>query len=191
MIFSISSNYEGITCCLWDTSNKLFGDMNFYDRINDIWYDEKIKNNFLQISKGKYIKPKDYYINTTFESYDALYSSADLLIDIENKKVLKIIINARITGVLFVDFDLEVRIYDMNNNVKKIFFGKENSKRQYDGTYIFTIDTSKIECNSLVEVIATRGPEYITFNNFTLEYEESFLSFDYKSFKNAIVNYIY
>ena len=191
MIFSISSNYEGITCCLWDTSNKLFGDMNFYDRINDIWYDEKIKNNFLQISKGKYIKPKDYYINTTFESYDALYSSADLLIDIENKKVLKIIINARITGVLFVDFDIEVRIYDMNNNVKKIYFGKENSKRQYDGTYIFTIDTSKIECNSLVEVIATRGPEYITFNNFTLEYEESFLSFDYKSFKNAIVNYIY
>jgi len=43
MIFSISSEYDGIMCCLWDTSNKLFGEMNFYDRTNDIWYDEKNK----------------------------------------------------------------------------------------------------------------------------------------------------
>ena len=51
ILFSISSDYDGIMCCLWDTSNKIFGDMNFYDRTNDIWYDEKIKNNFLQISR--------------------------------------------------------------------------------------------------------------------------------------------
>ena len=191
MIFSISSEYEGIMCCLWDTSNKLFGEMNFYDRINDIWYDEKIKNNFLQISKRKYIKPKDYFINTTFESTDVYFSAADLIIFFENKKVLKIIINARITGVLFVDFDIEVNTYDQNNNVKKINFGKENLKRQYDGTYFFTIDTRKIECYSLVEVVATRGPKYITLNNITLEYEESFLSIDYKSYKNDISTYIY
>ena len=36
MLFSISSDYDGIMCCLWDTSNKLFGDMNFYDKTNDI-----------------------------------------------------------------------------------------------------------------------------------------------------------
>jgi len=36
MIFSIASDYDGIMCCLWDTLNKLFGDMNFYDRTNDI-----------------------------------------------------------------------------------------------------------------------------------------------------------
>ena len=84
MIFSISSEYEGIMCCLWDTSNKLFGDMNFYDRTNDIWYDEKIKNNFLQISKGKYIKLKDYYINTTFESTDFFVYANDLIIFFEN-----------------------------------------------------------------------------------------------------------
>ena len=191
MIFSISSEYEGIMCCLWDTSNKLFGDMNFYDRTNDIWYDEKIKNNFLQISKGKYIKPKDYYINTTFESTDFFVYANDLIIFFENKKVLKIIINARITGVLFVDFDLEIYTLDKNSNMKKIYFGKENLKRQYDGTYIFTIDTSKIECYYLVEVVAAKGPKYITLNNFTLEYEESFLSIDYNSFKNAISNYIY
>ena len=90
MLFSISSDYDGIMCCLWDTSNKLFGDMNFYDRTNDIWYDEKIKNNFLQISKGKYIKPTDYFIYTTFESTDFFYNTNDLMIFFKNKKALKI-----------------------------------------------------------------------------------------------------
>ena len=191
MIFSISSDYEGIMCYLWDTSNKLFGDMNFYDRINDIWYDEKIKNHFLQISKGKYIKPKEYYINKTFESTDYFVSASDLVILFGNKKVLKIIINASVTGILFVNFDLEVYTYNKNSTLSKIYFGKGNSKRQYDGTYIFTIDTSKIECYNSVEVVVTGGTRYITLNNFTLEYEESYLSIDYKSFKNAISNYIY
>jgi len=35
-IFSISSDYDGIMSCLWDTSNKENGDMNYYDRENDI-----------------------------------------------------------------------------------------------------------------------------------------------------------
>jgi len=104
---------------------------------------------------------------------------------------LKIIINARITGVLFIDFDLKIFTYDKNIFIKEIYFGKENSKKQYDGTYIFTIDVSKIDCYSSVEVVVTRGPKYITLNNLTLEYEESFLSIDYKSFKKAISNYIY
>jgi len=73
----------------------------------------------------------------------------------------------------------------------EIKFGKENSKKQYDGTHIFTIDVSKIKCYDLIEVVITRGFEYITFNNITLEYEESFLSIDYISLKNAISNYIY
>jgi len=191
MLFSISSDYDGIMCCLWDTSNKLFGDMNFYDRTNDIWYDEKIKNNFLQISKRKNIMPKDYYIHTTFESTDFFVDVGHLLIFFENKKVLKIIINARITGVLFVDFDLNVNTYDKDGKSKIIDFGKENSKKQYDGTFIFTIDTSKIECYDTIDVVVSRGQQYITLNNLTLEYKESFLSIDSISFKNAISNYIY
>jgi len=152
---------------------------------------KKIKNNFLQISRGKYINPKDYYINTTFESTDIFYFAQDLQINFKNKKVLKIIINARITGVLYVDFDLNIYTYNKDKSVKKIYLGKENSKKQYDGTNIFTIDTSKIDCYKIVEVAVTRGPEYITLNNLTLEYEESSLSIDYKSLKNAISTYIY
>ena len=105
--------------------------------------------------------------------------------------MLKIIINARINGALFVDFDFKVYTYDKNSYSIQIYFGKENSKKQYDGTQIFTIDVSKIECYILVEVVIKKGMENITLNNFTLEYEESFLSIDYKSFKNAIANYIY
>ena len=66
-IFSISSDYDGIMSCLWDTSNKENGNMNYYNRENDIWYDEKLKENFLQI-KGKYIKPTDFYKKTHFET---------------------------------------------------------------------------------------------------------------------------
>ena len=87
ILFSISSDYDGIMCCLWDTSNKIFGDINFYDRTNDIWYDEKIKNNFLQISRDEYIKSIDYIINTTFESVDTHFFLGDLIINFENKKV--------------------------------------------------------------------------------------------------------
>ena len=87
ILFSISSDYDGIMCCLWDTSNKIFGDMNFYDRTNDIWYDEKIKNNFLQISRNEYIKSIDYIINTNFESVDTHFILGELIINFENKKV--------------------------------------------------------------------------------------------------------
>jgi len=191
MVFSLSSDYDGIMCCLWDTSNKTFGDMNFYDRTNDIWYDEKIKNNFLQISKGKYVKPKDFFINTTFESTDTYYNYGDYLIDIENRKVLKIILNVRFTGVLFVDFDLIIYTYNKDGTVKEINFGLENSKRQYDGTHIFTIDVSKIECYNVIEAAITWGYEHITFNNLTVEYEENYQTIDYNSLKNAIYNYIY
>jgi len=67
-IFSISSDYDGIMSCLWDSSNKEFGGMNYYDRENDIWYDERLKEIFIQISRGKYIKPKEFYIKTYFET---------------------------------------------------------------------------------------------------------------------------
>ena len=51
VLFSLSLDYDGIMSCLWDTSNKTFGDMNFYDRTNDIWYDEQLKNNLYNFQK--------------------------------------------------------------------------------------------------------------------------------------------
>ena len=34
-VFSISKTFSGIMSCLWDTSNKKYGIMNYYDRVND------------------------------------------------------------------------------------------------------------------------------------------------------------
>ena len=67
-VFSISSDFDGIMSCLWHTSNKVFWDMNFYDRENDSWYDVKLKENFIQISRGKYVKPVDFFIKTHFDT---------------------------------------------------------------------------------------------------------------------------
>ena len=190
MLFTLSFDYDGIMCCLWDTSNRTFGDMNFYDRTNDIWYDEKLKNNFILISKGKYIKPKDYYFNTTFKTSDISFSYDSLIITFENKKVLKIIINARITGALFVDFDLSIYTNNRYGYDSIIKCGKENDKKQYDGTYLIEIDVSKRECYDYIEATVIWGIKYITLNNLTIEFEESYQSIDHKSFKNAISNFI-
>ena len=190
ILFSISSDYDGIMCCLWDTSNEKFGNMNFYDRTNDIWYDEKIKNNFLKISKGKYIKPLKFLINTNFESSDIIYYYESLYINTKNRRVLKIFINVKLTGVLFVDLELLVQTNNKNGYLVQIDYSKDNAKKQYDGTLIITIDVSRIECYNFIEATIIRGMKYITLNNMTLEFEESFPSIDYKSFKNAISNYI-
>ena len=45
--------------CLWDTSSKNYGDMNYYNRLTDEWYDDKIKNMFTKISKGNIAKSSD------------------------------------------------------------------------------------------------------------------------------------
>ena len=164
--------------------------MNFYDRTNDKWYDEKIKNNMLQISKGKYIKPLKFLINTTFESSNIIYYYESLYINTKNRRVLKIFINVKLTGVLFVDLELLVQTNNKNGYLVQIDYSKDNAKKQYDGTLIITIDVSRIECYNFIEATIIRGMKYITLNNMTLEFEESFPSIDYKSFKNAISNYI-
>ena len=104
---------------------------------------------------------------------------------------MKIIINARLAGVLFDDFGFTIFTYNKYGYLREIDFGMENSKKQYDGTHNFTIDVSKIECYKAIEVTIEWGMRYITINNITLEYEESFLSVDYKSLKNSISNYVY
>jgi hypothetical protein len=191
MVFSISSDINGIMSCLWDTSNKKFGDMNFYDRENDKWYDDKLKENFIQISRGKYIKPTDFYIKTHFETVTMTYIQGGIEIKIGARKALKIIINARITGTLFFDANFRIFSYDSLGNSFQIQFGKSNGKKQYDGTHVFTIDVSKINCYDYILVSKDTILNHITLNNLTVEFEESFQSIDNKSFKASILKYIY
>jgi len=189
-IFSLSSDYDGIMSCLWDTSNKEYGDMNFYDRENDIWYDEKLKDNFNQISKGKYAKPKDFYSKTHLNIMYNPYFDKIMQLNLGDRKALNIFINATLTGSLFIDLDFNVSSYDAFGKIFKIKFGKSNAKKQYDGTTIFTIDVSKIECHEYILVEISFGRKYIILNSLSVEFVESFQYLDYKLYKNAISNYI-
>ena len=190
-IFSISSDYDGIMPCLWDTSNKEYGDMNFYDRENDIWYDEKLKENFLQISRGKYTKPKEFYIKTHFETLTMTYIQGSIEMKIGNRRALKIIINVKVIGTLFINANFRIFSYDSYGNSFQIKFEKSDGKKQYDGTHVFSIDVSKIRCYNFIQVSKDPELSLITLNNLTVEFEQSFQTIDYKAFKTAISNYIY
>ena len=190
-IFSISSDFDGIMSCLWDTSNKEYGDMNYYDRENDAWYDEKLKENFMQISRGKYVKPKDFYIQTHFETVTMTYIQGGIELKIANRKALKIILNVRITGTLFINANFTIYSYDSNGKHFQIKFGKSDGKKQYDGTHIFSIDVSKINCYNYIQVSRDPVLNKIKLNNLTVEFEDSFQSIDYKAYKDSISNYIY
>ena len=189
-VFSISSDYDGIMSCLWDTSNKQYGDMNFYDREKDVWYDEILKENFMQISRGKYIKPKDFYIKTHFETVTMTYLQGNIQLKIGSRKALKVIINVRITRTLFIDAKFDIFSYDSIGRSFQINFGKSDGKKLYDGTYLFSIDVSKINCYEYILVTKSHGGEYIILNYLTVEFEETFPSIDYKSYKSAISNYV-
>ena len=191
IVFSISSDFDGIMSCLWDTSNKKFGDMNFYNRENDSWFDEKLKENFIYISRGKYIKLKDFFIKTRFETVTMTYIQGGIELKIGNRKALKIILNVRITGTLFINANFNINSYDSNGNSFQIKFEKSDGKKQYDGTHIFSIDISKIKCYNYIIVSKDPKLNQIKLNNLTVEFEESFQSIDYKAFKASISNYIY
>lgn len=114
--------------CLWDTSNKTFGDMNYCDRNNDIWNDEKIKGNLI-ISKNKHVKPKNFYIKTNYETKYILNYDGMFYITIHKRKVKTIIINVRVTGVLLVDTNFAILSKNKNGRIFRIEFEKENLKK--------------------------------------------------------------
>ena len=187
-IFSISIDY-GIMPFLWDTSNKKEGDMNYYNRETNEWYDQKLSEIFLKLSRDKHIKISDFYYTTNIETTSETSDYGDFYIIIGNKKPLKIILNANLYGTLFDDYDFSVSSKSSDGEFFDIQFGPENGKRQYDGTIIYTFDVSNYDCTTYIEIIKW-FPDEMTFNNVTIEYNESFSSFNYKKFKSSISNEI-
>ena len=180
--------------CLWDTSKNIEYtssyypyNMNYYNREKDKWIDEKIRNNFLFISKGRYIKLSEHYIYTNKEILITPNNMDNYRLKVGNRKPLKIILNAKLKGKLFQDISFNFRCYDNSTRYIDIDFGKKNLKREYDGTSTFTIDISEKGCTELIEVNKIFGKnENIIFNNLTVEFNDTFLSFDYKSYKTAL-----
>ena len=184
-IFSLSSSYNGIMSCLWDTSNKL-GNMNYFDRINNKFYDEKIGQILKKISKGKFIKPTEFYIFTNIETTNKINSDGHLEIKIGSKKVVKVIFNC---NILIKQRDMcgfGIASNDKNGRWSGIQISGSKGKRQYDGSFTFTYDAANSDLNDYVQIQKWWGHDSIIFNFLTLEFNKSYYILDYNGYREAL-----
>ena len=162
-VFSMSLNYGGMMSCLWDTSNKISGDMNYYDRENNKWYDEKIRDNFKKISKGKYIKPKDYYTITNVETVTNAQSDGSYNIILGIKKALKIILNVNIDKIYNSEVSFDIVTADKNGNWYLDSITGKIGKKQYDGSFMYIYDISNKDYNEYIRIYKRDGKDYVTY----------------------------
>ena len=146
-IFSISKENEGILPCLWDISEKDEGDMkNYYNKETNEWVDKIIGENLLEISKGNFIKTTNFYYKNNIETDDSsIYGY--IHIDIGFKKVKTIILNVKIMGIYSSENEPLVSLFtcQKDQNWFEINFNKKG-RRQYDGSFTYTIDATNMEC---------------------------------------------
>ena len=119
--------------------------MNYYNRLTDEWYDDKIKNIFKKISKGQYVKLSDFYIYSNLETFIYFDQNYDNSITFGAKRPLKIILNINYSGNLFYDYYFEIICARKENWESKIEFDERNSKKQYDRTTTYTMDMSNLD----------------------------------------------
>ena len=157
--------------------------MNFYDRVKDEWYDEKIQNIFYRLSREKNdIKSSNFYIKTNKETTYDVDDYGEYYLILDKRTPLKIILNASYKGVLYVDYDFLIYSVDENGEYLDILYGKEN-------TIIYTIDVSNEKCYDFILIMKSFGEE-LKFNNVTIEYKESFSIVYYKAYKSEILKEI-
>ena len=143
----------------------------------------------MQISKGNFIKQSNYYYqNNTETDEPSIYGY--IHIDIGFKKVKTIILNVRIVDNYFSVNDISVSIYTCYKNQEWYEIEYKNVKRQYDGSFTYTIDATNLECYYYIEALTWWGPEFVVLNYLKLIYEENYSFFDYKSYKSAILKEI-
>ena len=189
-VFSMSIDYEYISPCLWDTSLKNDGDTNYYNREKNEWYDEKIKKMFKTISKRRNIKPFDYYYNTTYLTKITPITDGNFYIKIEKKAVSKVIFNANIPFSFISDFACGIISVDEKGEWIFVLVEGKEGKREYDGSYSFNIDVKNKNFNDFIYLVNISGNNLTSFNNLTIQFQESFLSFNYTGYKIDISDFI-
>jgi hypothetical protein len=189
-IFSISSENEGILPCLWDISEKAEGNMKYYyNKETNEWVDKIIGENFLKISKGNFIKQSNYYYKNNIE-IDDLSIYGYIHIDIGTKKVKTIVLNIKILDSYISVKDISVSILTCYKDQEWYEIECMNGKRQYDGTFTYTIDASNMECYYYVEALVWWDFEIVNLNYLKVIYEDNYSFFDYISYKSAVLKEI-
>ena len=189
-LFSLTKEINGIMACLWDISEKISENNNYYNREIDTWNDEKIQKLINKISKDNGEKSSDYYIVTNseiIESYLNFYFTR-----ISNKKLLKVTVNAKIieNKIIGIDFDIMIISYIFDDSIN-IFINKSDGKKEYDGTVTYTVDVSNYNFNNEVYVMLWGEDNYVSINKVIFEFKENFPYFDYNSYKNSIIKDIF
>ena len=182
-VFSLSLSLNGMISCLWDTST---ADFKYYDRVNDIWFDEEIKNNFKKISRGKYIKPTDFSFISNTDTVTTINSLGHMRIKIGSRKTKRVIFNIKLTTKYPSEVGFKIGGFDKNENWIEIEVKGDKGKKQYDGSYTYNIDISYKEYNNFIELQKYMGKDYIIFNSFSIEYDKIYTFFNYSSYKNSI-----
>ena len=109
-------------------------------------------------------------------------------INIGKKKVLKVTFNVFINNSTYSSIKFAIVSNDKYGNwMGDGFFFKE-AKREYDGSYTFTIDVKDKEYHDYVQTDVWEGKEFITFNYFTAEFNETEISINYKAYISALIN---
>ena len=186
--FSFSAAYDGFMSVLWDTSKNTAGDMNFYNRETDKWYDEKIKDNFVNIASGKYVNPTDYYKVSNSETSTNVDGDGNIQISIGTKKVKKVSFIAKISGAEKWEVGFGVASSDSSGEWFGDPVGGGDGEKQDDGVYLFTVDVSEKDFNDYVQVQRWWGNENIEIISATVEFEGSGFSIDYKAYKASLLN---
>jgi hypothetical protein len=184
--FSMIFEYEGLMGCLWDTSKKTAGNMNFYNRETNKWYDPKIRDILLDIKKGKYIKPTQFYTISPFKTVYEANPDGNYNINIGRIKVLKVIFNVSVvrTSPSNVGFGIATNNKNGDWTGDSVWGGL--GKKDKENTLTFTIDVSKRDCNSYIQLQIWWGGEFITIHYLTIELEEPVVSVNYRNYKKAI-----
>ena len=187
-LFTLTLDYNGFMACLWDTSNRSIGDMNFINRDINQWYDETIKNNFKKISKGKYVKLTDYFIYSYSKSISTADTYGNMMINLGNKKVVKIIFNVFINTLNYSDIQFAITSNDKYGSWIGEVYSLGEAKKEYDGSYTFTINVKDKEYYDHVQTEIWEGKEFITFNYLSVEFNEKEISINYEAYKSALLN---
>ena len=187
-LFSLSSEYNGFMACLMDTSNRNVGNMNYINRDTNQWYNEKIRNSIKKISKGKNVKITDYFIYSYSKKISSVDSNGNMSINIGNKKVLKVIFNVFINTSVYSNIKFAISGNDKYGCWIANEYTLGEAKKEYDGSYTFTIDLKNKDYYDFVQTDVQAGNEYITFNYFTAEFNETEMSINYDAYKSALIN---
>ena len=186
-LFSMSSDYNGIMTCLWDNSNKKFGDCNFYDRENNKWYDEQIGVNFKKIATGNYVKISNFFSQKNYDIIRTTDANGFLSLRLGIRtKIVRVIFNVKISipYISAVGFGLVTQTKEGVWDGQRI--NGSSGKRIYDGSYTYTIDTINKEFNDHIEIQQWWGHDYITFNYLKIEFNENYNFFDYDEYIKRI-----